>query len=872
MKKLILFLLLTGITTQLFADHLKGGWISYEYLGAGSAANTSMYRIHVNQYLLCTSTAGQIDTVIYMGIYNADNNNALVRTITLTLASTDFENKTYFSSCIDPKPTVCYRIDKYQTDITVTNNTNGYYVAVQRCCRITGIINVSNSSTVGITYTNKLPGVVSGQDYYADNSPVFAQKDTAVLCYNSPFTFDFSATDIDNDSLVYSLTYGIEGGSQLNTQIKPDPPSNPPYTTVPYNTGYSGTDPLGSNITINSSTGIISGRAPSKTGDYVVAVIADEYRNGVLIGSTRKEIHVTVTNCSVSAASLEADYISCNSFTTTFVNESTNSNITSYLWDFGVASSATDTSTAATPTYTYSDTGVYTIKLLVTAGDDCVDSATATLRVFPGFTPDFTVTGSCIQNPYQFTDATYTAYGVVDSWSWNFGDVTTTADTSHLQNPAYQYPDTAAVDVQLIVTNSKGCIDTVAKSLTIVARPLLTVPFRDTLICSIDTLQLSASGTGSFSWTPTEYMINANTSTPLVFPKDTTDYIVTLSYNGCTNTDTITVNVLDYITVSITPDTTICKTDSITLTPVSQALQYRWSPETGLSSATVKYPNASPEESITYKVTANLGKCQDSTSIHIKVAPYPEVVATGDTTICFAATAQLHATTVASTVKWTPANSLLYANTLNPIAGPQSTTTYYVTVSDTLGCPKSVSDSVLITVIPKVQAFAGDDTSVVSGQPLQLEATGGVYYTWSPSTGLSGTSIADPVATLYSDLDSITYTVRVSTVEGCYAEDQITVKIYSTQPEIFVPSGFTPNADGKNDVFRPILAGMRRLVYFSVYNRYGELMFSTSEEGAGWDGTYGGVKQASGTYVYMAEAIDYKNVTVTRKGTIVLIR
>lgn len=872
MKKLILFLLLSGFTTRLLADHLKGGWISYEYLGAGTDANTSQYRIRVNQYLSCSSTSSQVDTVIYLGIFDSDNSNQLLRTITVSLSSTDIDKKTTYSSCIDPVPDICYRIDKYQAVVTLTNNTNGYTLAVQRCCRITGIINVTNSSAVGVTYTNHIPGIVNDGAYYNNNSPVFAQKDTAVICYNTNFTFDFSATDVDGDSLVYSFTSGISGGSQAGNGAKPNPPSTPPYNNIPYNTGFSGSLPLGSSVSINSQTGLISGRAPSQTGDYVIAVIADEYREGIQIGSTRKEIHITVANCSVSAASLQTEYFSCNSFTNTFTNQSVNSAITSYLWDFGISGTTTDTSHQPTPTYTYSDTGTYHIKLVVTAGDDCVDSATAILKVYPGFTPDFTVTGSCVQHPYQFTDATVTRYGVVDSWNWNFGDVTTTADTSHTQNPQYQYTDTTTASVQLIVTNSKGCIDTIAKSIPITARPVLTVPFKDTLICSIDTLLLSASGTGSFSWTPTATMINANTATPSVFPKDTTAYIVTLSNNGCTNTDTITVNVLDYITVNLPADTAICKTDNFTLQPVSQALQYLWSPGTWLSSTTVKNPVATPADSITYLVTANLGKCQASAFIHVKVAPYPEVTAAGDTTICFAATTRLRATTSASKYVWTPASSLLYAGTLTPVAGPQSTTTYLVTVSDTLGCPKTASDSVVVTVIPRVNAYAGNDTSVVAGQPLQLQASGGITYLWSPATGLSSSAIAAPIATLYGNIDSITYTVRVSTIEGCYADDRITVKIYKTQPELFIPTGFTPNSDGKNDVLKPILAGMQKLLYFNVYNRLGQLLFSTSQEGVGWDGTYSGIPQPPGTYVFMAQAIDYSNVTVTRKGTVVLIR
>jgi gliding motility-associated-like protein len=873
MKKLILVLLILCSTKALLANHLKGGWIFYEYLQPGSSPNTSQYRITVNQYLDCNSTQQQIDQNVFLGIYNLDN-NTLFTTLSVNRTATDIDRKGTYSPCINPVPTICYRIDKFATVIDLPNNTNGYTLIVQRCCRIAGIVNVSNSSTVGVSYTNTIPGMVNGQPYYNNNSPVFAQKDTAVVCYNSPFTFDFSATDVDNDSLVYSFTEGIIGGGQAGNQSKPNPPSGPPYGGVPYSGGFAGTSPMGPNVFIDRTSGIISGKAPSQTGDYVVAVEVEEYRNGVRIGITRKEIHITVANCSLAAAQLDAQYISCNSFTNTFFNQSTNTSIMSYLWDFGTGN-VLDTSHQPSPTFTYQDTGLYTIKLKVVANGGCTDSTQALVRVFPGFVPDFKINGSCFQNPYLFTDATFTAYGVVDTWRWEFGDLLTLADTSHLKNPQYKYPSPLNnTVVQLIVTNSKGCIDTLNKTFTVLDRPLITLPFKDTLICSIDTLQLKASSgiNSTYSWVPAPYILNANTATPRVFPKDTTTYVVTVDDNGCINTDSIKVNVLNAITVKLPTDTTICQKDSITLRPVSHGLGYSWTPTTGLSNSNIKFPNAAPLSDITYQVTANLGKCQDKTSIKVKVVPYPVVVGTGDTTICFARTTQLHATTVAARYQWSPANSLLYTNTLHPLAGPQATTTYFITVTDTLGCPKPVTDSILITVIPRVQAFAGNDTSIVAGQPLQLEATGGTTYTWSPDMGMTGRTLANPVVSLGEGTDSIIYVVRAYTPEGCYGDDDIKVKVFSTLPEIFVPSGFTPNADGRNDILKPILVGMKKLDYFRIYSRWGELLYSTNAIGQGWDGTFGGSKQGSGTYVYMAQAVNYKDQVVERKGTIVLIR
>ncbi|WP_204306850.1 gliding motility-associated C-terminal domain-containing protein, partial [Klebsiella aerogenes] len=85
----------------------------------------------------------------------------------------------------------------------------------------------------------------------------------------------------------------------------------------------------------------------------------------------------------------------------------------------------------------------------------------------------------------------------------------------------------------------------------------------------------------------------------------------------------------------------------------------------------------------------------------------------------------------------------------------------------------------------------------------------------------------------------------------------IIVRIYKTGPEIFVPSAFTPNGDGRNDILKPITVGITQLFYFRIYNRWGQLVFSTSSIGKGWDGTFGGVKQASGTYVFETLGADY---------------
>jgi gliding motility-associated-like protein len=111
----------------------------------------------------------------------------------------------------------------------------------------------------------------------------------------------------------------------------------------------------------------------------------------------------------------------------------------------------------------------------------------------------------------------------------------------------------------------------------------------------------------------------------------------------------------------------------------------------------------------------------------------------------------------------------------------------------------------------------------------------------------------------------------MTTAQGCVGSDNIVVKVYQG-PEIYVPTGFTPNDDGKNDFLRPIAVGMKSFQYFRVYNRWGQLIFSTVTANAGWDGKINGVKQPTGTYVWIAEATDYKGNRIQRRGSTVLIR
>jgi gliding motility-associated-like protein len=124
------------------------------------------------------------------------------------------------------------------------------------------------------------------------------------------------------------------------------------------------------------------------------------------------------------------------------------------------------------------------------------------------------------------------------------------------------------------------------------------------------------------------------------------------------------------------------------------------------------------------------------------------------------------------------------------------------------------------------------------------------------------------VATVSSD---ITYYLKASTLEGCESFDTINIKIYKG-PDIYTPSAFTPNQDGLNDVLKPFNVGLKRFDYFTVFNRFGDVVFSTKSNREGWNGKYMQKDQPTGTYVWIVSGLDYSGKTIAKKGTVILIR
>jgi gliding motility-associated-like protein len=256
--------------------------------------------------------------------------------------------------------------------------------------------------------------------------------------------------------------------------------------------------------------------------------------------------------------------------------------------------------------------------------------------------------------------------------------------------------------------------------------------------------------------------------------------------------------------------------------------------------------------------------------VNVNRAPIPDAGPDGD--ICYGQSYTLQGSGGAQ-FSWSPPAYLNSTVGANPTATPTLTTVYTLSVVDAIGCRSLVTDDVKVLVSKPIRVYTYPfDTIAYPGQPIPLlAASAGITYSWSPALGLSNTNVANPVAIAGNIGDDITYQVVATTDEGCKGEGYVRIKI-SKGPDIYVPTAFTPNGDGLNDKFTPWPVGIKAYKFFRVFNRWGQLVFSTKTQNEGWDGKMGGKEQPAGIYVWMIEGIAHDNRIFSKKGTTTLIR
>jgi len=362
-------------------------------------------------------------------------------------------------------------------------------------------------------------------------------------------------------------------------------------------------------------------------------------------------------------------------------------------------------------------------------------------------------------------------------------------------------------------------------------------------------------------------------SSPL-FNLNQGNYTITVKdENGCLQTSPATIPLINTVTIDAGADPFICEGKSFQLNASSNATQFAWTPAISLSNAGILNPTANPSTTTKYYVTATTGICSLTDSITINVWPAPVPDAGTDFSDCFGKIVRLNGSGGVA-YQWSPTTYFTGpSNVSNPALKATATISYYLSVTDARGCQSLQDDEVRVTVTPAVRIDAGRDTVAAMNQPVQLQAielstAGVIRYNWTSPQFLDNPDIATPVATLPYDFR---YTVTGTTADGCEGLDEILIKVYKG-PEIYVPTGFSPDGNGLNDVLRAFPVGIKEFRYFRVFNRWGQLVFQTKNPGQGWDGTINGRPQPIGSFIWMAEAVDYQGKLLFRKGTVTILR
>lgn len=732
----------------------------YTHLG------NSQYAVTLIVYRDCLAGQADFDDPAAIGIYNSSG--TLVQSLDFDLDSVVTLQSTINSSCVTAPNDVCTEAGYYTEIVTLPPIPGGYSIAYQRCCRNAVVQNIQDPDDVGATYVATIPGSESSP---ANTSPFWNNLPPLYVCVNLPFEFDHSAFDLDGDSLVYSLCTPFEGGSP--TGPAPDPPPAPPYTEVSWEPPYSLADMLGGPVplTIDPVTGQINA-TPDAQGTYVIGLCVQEYRNGILLGETRRGIQISVVNCQAPVATVaDVNEVSPNSFTncTEFVEfNAFNSAGFNIWWDFGDPSTTSDQSTDPSPTWTYPGPGTYDLTLVVfnpinPSDPLCTDTTVQTITIQEEVTPDAGPdTATCPGIPVQIGTP------AVSGWSYSWSPVT------GLDNPNIAQPTasiTGQITYTVTATDAVGCTGTDEVVVSLLANSSADAG-PDVQICPGDTTQLGASGGVTYLWSPNLNIDNINIADPNVYPTSSTEYIVSVTNaDGCEGTDTVLVEILQ-TQLTVSPDVTICFGDTTQIS-ASGAVSYSWSPNTNISDANIADPEVWPPITTTYVVDAvDANGCELSDSVEVTVQPLPVADAGQDVAICDGECTNLQASG-GVTYSWSPSNGLSNPNVSNPEACPDVTTTYFVDVSDQFGCENS--DSVIVTVNPLPTIDAGPDGIVCNGVGVQLNASGGDSYVWSPATGLSDPNIANPVA-----LPSVPteYIVEGTDANGCSNTDTVFVDVF----------------------------------------------------------------------------------------------
>ncbi|MEP7238098.1 MAG: gliding motility-associated C-terminal domain-containing protein [Ferruginibacter sp.] len=562
----------------------------------------------------------------------------------------------------------------------------------------------------------------------------------------------------------------------------------------------------------------------------------------------------------IDSVRIKDSLLSCNGFDFKGLGYVNTNPVQSWQWYFGDGDQAATQNTS----HAYATAGLYTVKLIITDINGCMDSTFKDVNAVPGVnaeagtdtsictssTVSVTLNGAAIGGPYSWSPAVY-------------------LNNPNIQNPVATISSTTTF--YLNVTGAASC--TSVDSVTIYINPLpLVNTISDTGICRFSTLILNTiSNAATYQWSPAVYVSNPAIANPNYIDNFSHRvYVTGTSAAGCKATDSVDVTVNPLPVVQTIADTTLCQNVNITLTTTG-AQTYSWSPATGLNNPGIANPLFIGPTGQTYTVTGTDAKgCKNTDLVTIDISSPDSLKQPPSFTICQQQAVFLDGNNgTGVSYLWSPATYLSNATIINPLANPPQTTLYSLLVTDNK-CGFDSTFFTLLTILPApvINARKSNDIDC-SFRSANLFASGGNQYLWSPSTGLSSTSISNPVA---KPAATQKYTVLVTNAAGCSNTDTVTVFINNIASLArYMPNAFTPDGNGINDCY-----GLKNWMYvkqlqFYIFNRYGEQVFGTANPNTCWDGNFKGKPAMAGTYVYVIKAQTSCGLE-EQKGSFILIR
>lgn len=441
------------------------------------------------------------------------------------------------------------------------------------------------------------------------------------------------------------------------------------------------------------------------------------------------------------------------------------------------------------------------------------------------------------------------------NYMWSFGDGTSSTQFE----PSHTYTTSGTYQVMLVTNNNATCnlYDTTYITVNVLPSLVLT-PVQDATICNGDTIALNFNAplASTYTWSPNVFIDSISKMKPLVWPPADQLYIVKVERYGCIALDSVNVSVFSNNTKIILDSTHICLDDTVKLYTNQNNVSYQWS--SGQTTQSIDVLNHGWYYLNT--VDANGCKAEDS----IKVDSLHRVPLLSYTmAICQTEKMQLLAPQGNYSYEWTPLKDILSYNVYNPFINPLSDITYTLTLFNG-PCKSESTYEVKVYPMPSL-TVTPNQAEILPGDLVNLIAITDTIATWYPNYALSCqlcnlVSVSPDVSTVY-------YAI-VSNDFGCKRIDSVEVKV---TPTLYIPNSFTPNGDLLNDIFRPVFSGYTEIELL-IFDRWGELIFRTTDLDGGWDGKQKGVNCPMDVYVYKLEAKDYKNKTIERVGHVTLVR